>query len=71
MTHNFCESYNRCLTCTGTLCMCPGKDAADLRTPLRQSEGDEALEAACGAISRSPGHDIIDRRHNGPQSPGT
>ena len=43
LTHNFCESCNRVrLTCTGTLYMCLGQeDAADLRTPLRQSEGDE------------------------------
>src|SRR5579875_2462559 len=40
LTHNFCESCNRVrLTCTGTLYMCLGQeDAADLRTPLRQSE---------------------------------
>ena len=39
LTHNFCESCNRVrLTCTGTLYMCLGQeDAADLRTPLRQS----------------------------------
>jgi GTP 3',8-cyclase len=71
LTHNFCESCNRVrLTCTGTLYMCLGQeDAADLRTPLRQSEGDEALEAAIReAIDRKPkGHDfIIDRRHNRP-----
>ena len=71
MTHNFCESCNRVrLTCTGTLYMCLGQeDAADLRTPLRQSEGDAALEAAIReAIARKPkGHDfIIDRRHNRP-----
>ena len=71
LTHNFCESCNRVrLTCTGTLYMCLGQeDAADLRTPLRQSEGDEAVEAAIReAISRKPkGHDfIIDRRHNRP-----
>ena len=71
LTHNFCESCNRVrLTCTGTLYMCLGQeDAADLRTPLRQSEGDEALEAAIReAIARKPkGHDfIIDRRHNRP-----
>ena len=48
MTHNFCESCNRVrLTCTGTLFMCLGQDdAADLREPLRRSEGDEALEQA-------------------------
>jgi cyclic pyranopterin phosphate synthase len=71
LTHNFCESCNRVrLTCTGTLFMCLGQeDAADLRTPLRQSEGDEAVETAIReAISRKPkGHDfIIDRRHNRP-----
>src|SRR5207302_11037464 len=71
LTHNFCESCNRVrLTCTGTLYMCLGQeDAADLRTPLRQSESDEPLDAAIReAISRKPkGHDfIIDRRHNRP-----
>ncbi|MBV9862681.1 MAG: GTP 3',8-cyclase MoaA [Alphaproteobacteria bacterium] len=71
LTHNFCESCNRVrLTCTGTLYMCLGQeDAADLRTPLRQSEGDQALETAIrAAIDRKPkGHDfIIDRRHNRP-----
>ena len=67
MTHNFCESCNRVrLTCTGTLYMCLGQeDAADLRTPLRESESDNLLEAAIHeAIDRKPkGHDfIIDRR---------
>jgi cyclic pyranopterin phosphate synthase len=71
LTHNFCESCNRVrLTCTGTLYMCLGQeDAADLRAPLRASEGNEALHAAIGeAISRKPkGHDfIIDRRHKKP-----
>ncbi|HVJ43599.1 MAG TPA: GTP 3',8-cyclase MoaA [Dongiaceae bacterium] len=71
LTHNFCESCNRVrLTCTGTLFMCLGQDdAADLRTPLRQSESDDVLIAAIReAISRKPkGHDfIIDRRHQGP-----
>src|SRR5437660_1353309 len=71
LTHNFCESCNRVrLTCTGTLYMCLGQeDAADLRTPLRQSESDEAVETAIReAISRKPkGHDfIIDRRHHRP-----
>lgn len=66
MTHNFCESCNRVrLTCTGTLYMCLGQnDAADLRTPLRVSEGDEAVTHAIrNAIARKPkGHDfIIDR----------
>ena len=67
LTHNFCESCNRVrLTCTGTLYMCLGQeDAADLKIPLRNSEGDEALTGAIKeAISRKPkGHDfIIDRR---------
>ncbi|EME67501.1 molybdenum cofactor biosynthesis protein A, partial [Paramagnetospirillum caucaseum] len=63
MTHNFCESCNRVrVTCTGTLYMCLGQeDAADLRTPLRASEGDQLLEAAIAeAIARKPkGHDFI------------
>ena len=71
MTHNFCESCNRVrLTCTGTLYMCLGQeDAADLRAPLRASEGNEALYAAIDeAIARKPkGHDfIIDRRTKRP-----
>ncbi len=71
LTHNFCESCNRVrLTCTGTLYMCLGQaDAADLRTPLRISDDDGALDGAIAeAISRKPkGHDfIIDRRHAGP-----
>ncbi|WP_223613476.1 GTP 3',8-cyclase MoaA [Phyllobacterium calauticae] len=71
MTHNFCESCNRVrLTCTGTLYMCLGQeDAADLRAPLRASEGNDLLnEAIDEAIGRKPkGHDfIIDRRHNRP-----
>jgi cyclic pyranopterin phosphate synthase len=71
LTHNFCESCNRVrVTCTGTLYMCLGQeDAADLRTPLRASEGNELLHAAIEeAISRKPkGHDfVIDRRHQRP-----
>jgi cyclic pyranopterin phosphate synthase len=71
MTHNFCESCNRVrLTCAGTLYMCLGQeDAADLRTPLRTCDSDEALTAAIrAAIARKPkGHDfIIDRRHQRP-----
>ncbi len=48
LTHNFCESCNRVrVTCTGTLYMCLGQeDAADLRTPLRASEGNGLLDAA-------------------------
>ena len=71
LTHNFCESCNRVrVTCTGTLYMCLGQeDAADLRKPLRASEGDGLLSAAIEeAISRKPkGHDfVIDRRHKRP-----
>jgi cyclic pyranopterin phosphate synthase len=71
LTHNFCESCNRVrVTCTGTLYMCLGQeDAADLRKPLRASEGNELLQGAIDeAISRKPkGHDfIIDRRHQRP-----
>ena len=71
MTHNFCESCNRVrLTCTGTLYMCLGQeDAADLRTPLRASEGNELLSNAIDeAIGRKPkGHDfVIDRRTRRP-----
>jgi cyclic pyranopterin phosphate synthase len=71
LTHNFCESCNRVrLTCTGTLYMCLGQDdAADLRSVLRASPGDAALETAIhDAIARKPkGHDfIIDRDHRGP-----
>jgi cyclic pyranopterin phosphate synthase len=71
LTHNFCESCNRVrLTCTGTLYMCLGQDdAADLRTPLRSSEGNDNLIAAIQeAIGRKPkGHDfMIDRRRKAP-----
>ena len=71
LTHNFCESCNRVrLSCTGTLYMCLGQeDAADLRTPLRQSESDDAIDQAIDdAILRKPkGHDfIIDRRGQKP-----
>ncbi|WP_122519348.1 GTP 3',8-cyclase MoaA [Pannonibacter phragmitetus] len=71
MTHNFCESCNRVrITCTGMLYMCLGQDdSADLRAPLRASEGDELLSRTIDeAIGRKPkGHDfIIDRRTNRP-----
>jgi cyclic pyranopterin phosphate synthase len=71
LTHNFCESCNRVrVTCTGTLFMCLGQeDAADLRAPLRASEGNELLHGAIDeAISRKPkGHDfVIDRRSKRP-----
>ena len=66
LTHNFCESCNRVrVTCTGTLYLCLGQDdAADLRAPLRASEGDDLLHRAIDeAIARKPkGHDfVIDR----------
>jgi GTP 3',8-cyclase len=71
LTHNFCESCNRVrVTCTGTMYMCLGQeDAADLRAPLRASEGGELLrQAILDGIARKPkGHDfVIDRRHNRP-----
>jgi cyclic pyranopterin phosphate synthase len=71
MTHNFCESCNRVrITCTGTMYMCLGQeDAADLRRPLRASEGNDLIYAALDeAIARKPkGHDfVIDRRHKRP-----
>ena len=62
LTHNFCESCNRVrVTCTGELFMCLGQeDNADLRAPLRASEGDELVEDAIRrAIARKPkGHDF-------------
>ncbi|WP_181704214.1 GTP 3',8-cyclase MoaA [Chthonobacter albigriseus] len=71
LSHNFCETCNRVrVTCTGTLFMCLGQeDAADLRAPLRASEGDDLLHKAIDeAISRKPkGHDfIIDRDRQAP-----
>jgi GTP 3',8-cyclase len=62
LTHNFCESCNRVrLTCTGELYMCLGQeDMADLRAPLRASEGNADLtQAIRAAIARKPkGHDF-------------
>jgi len=71
LTHNFCESCNRVrVTCTGTLYMCLGQeDEADLRTPLRASEGNGLLKMAIrNAIAHKPkGHDfIIDRSNHAP-----
>ena len=68
LTHNFCEACNRVrLTCTGKLYMCLGQeDAADLRAPMRASDGNERLNQAIeDAIARKPkGHDfVIDRRN--------
>jgi cyclic pyranopterin phosphate synthase len=74
LTHNFCESCNRVrLTCTGTLYMCLGQeDAADLREPLRQSEGNELVAAAIDeAILRKPkGHDFVIERAGAAPSVG-
>jgi len=74
LTHNFCESCNRVrLTCTGILYMCLGQeDAADLRTPLRESETEEPLiQAIREAIARKPkGHDFkYERRGQEPAVP--
>ncbi|MBI1238379.1 MAG: GTP 3',8-cyclase MoaA [Alphaproteobacteria bacterium] len=66
LTHNFCESCNRVrVTCKGELFMCLGQDdRADLRTPMRASDGDELLSAAIDeAIARKPkGHDFVIER---------
>jgi GTP 3',8-cyclase len=74
LTHNFCESCNRVrVTCTGKLYMCLGhEDAADLRTPLRASEGNDLLNATVrDAIARKPkGHDfVVDRTDRKPAVP--
>ncbi len=71
LTHNFCESCNRVrLTATGQLYMCLGQDdVADLRSVVRASSDDGALDAALTeAITRKPkGHDfVIDRRAAAP-----
>ncbi|MFD0988193.1 GTP 3',8-cyclase MoaA [Methyloligella solikamskensis] len=73
MTHNFCESCNRVrITCTGRLYLCLGQeDSADLRAPLRESEGNERLNAAIDeAITRKPkGHDFVIGRDKRPSVP--
>ena len=65
-THNFCELCNRVrITCTGEMYMCLGQqDKADLKTPLRKSENNQALKDVIHeAISRKPkGHDFIINR---------
>jgi cyclic pyranopterin phosphate synthase len=70
MTHNFCESCNRVrLTCTGTLYMCLGQDAAsDLRQVLRSDPRNNSLSQAIDeAVRRKPkGHDFIIDRNNRP-----
>jgi cyclic pyranopterin phosphate synthase len=73
LSHNFCESCNRVrVTCTGQMYMCLGQeDMADLRTPLRASEGDITLEAAIDeAIARKPkGHDFVIERQRPAATP--
>jgi cyclic pyranopterin phosphate synthase len=63
LSHNFCESCNRVrVTCTGTLYMCLGQDAAvDLRGPLRQSEGNDLIDdAITRALDTKPkSHDFL------------
>lgn len=63
LSKNFCESCNRVrITCTGQMYMCLGQsDKADLKTPLRRSEGNDLLkEAIREAISRKPeAHDFV------------
>ena len=62
LTHNFCDTCSRVrLTCSGTLFMCLGQDAAvDLRAPLRDSASDAPLNAAIDlAIAKKPkAHDF-------------
>jgi len=71
LTHNFCESCNRVrLTATGQLYLCLGQDdVADLRSVVRNTSDDTALDAALDeAVTRKPrGHDfVIDRRGAAP-----
>ncbi|WP_166416149.1 GTP 3',8-cyclase MoaA [Cochlodiniinecator piscidefendens] len=62
LSHNFCESCNRVrITCTGEIYTCLGQEGkADLRGPLRESEGNAPLVAAIhAAIGQKPkGHDF-------------
>ena len=62
LTHNFCESCNRVrVTCTGEIYTCLGQEgSADLRGPLRASEGNLVLEQAIRAAigSKPKGHDF-------------
>jgi cyclic pyranopterin phosphate synthase len=63
LTHNFCDTCRRMrVTCTGTLFMCLGQEAAvDLRAPLRGGAGDgalyDAIDRAVGAKPKS--HDFL------------
>ena len=62
LTHNFCESCNRVrVTCTGEIYTCLGQEgSADLRGPLRASEGNLVLEQAIRAAigSKPKGHNF-------------
>lgn len=62
LTHNFCDSCRRMrLTCTGTLFMCLGQEAAvDLREILRASPDDHLLHMAIDrAVANKPkSHDF-------------
>ncbi|MGV6839424.1 MAG: GTP 3',8-cyclase MoaA [Planktomarina sp.] len=62
LSHNFCESCNRVrVTCTGEIYTCLGQEGkSDLRAPLRESEGDAALEHAIRAAIglKLKGHDF-------------
>jgi cyclic pyranopterin phosphate synthase len=70
LSHNFCESCNRVrVTCTGAMYMCLGQDdMVDLRTPLRNSEGVDAIEAAIreGIRHKPKGHDFVIERGAAP-----
>jgi cyclic pyranopterin phosphate synthase len=64
LSHNFCESCSRVrITCTGTLYMCLGQEAAvDLRGPLRAAADDAALDVALDrAVAAKPkAHDFLE-----------
>jgi len=63
LTHNFCDTCRRMrVTCTGTLFMCLGQEAAvDLRAPLRDGPYDGALHDAIDrAVAAKPkSHDFL------------
>ena len=63
LSAHFCDGCNRVrLTATGTLYLCLGQDdAADLRTPLRESASDAHLRQVIReAIARKPkGHEFV------------
>lgn len=63
LSHNFCATCNRIrVTSTGQLFMCLGQeDNADLRAPMRASEGNELLNSVIDdAINRKPkSHEFV------------